>query len=139
VSAQISYEHPEHDAEHDDPIPDAVWYRVDGTNGRWLYVDQPSERLGGVPVGVQDVCRKILSSAEARAMAAALARAADEWDVLDARAKAERERFLEGVRICEELGGHEWPDPGSVRRSGFVCRRCGSAPRTTAHVLATGP
>lgn len=137
MSAKVDYDC-EPDPDHEDPLPDVIWYRVDGhSNGRWLYVDHPNAYYGGVLVGIQGVYRKELSSAEARAMADALLRAADEWDVLKADEDAKRERFLEAVRRCEEeLGGHEWPvieDWHHPPANAFICTRCGSQPRTVAY------
>jgi hypothetical protein len=131
VSAQISYH--ETSGEHDDPLPDVIWYRVDQSNSRWLYVDHPGSYRGGIPVGIQRVYQKDLSSAEARSMAAALLQAADEWDVLEAEVRTERARRSEMVRQCvEDLGGHAWPEV--VQWSGdWVCTRCGSQPETVAY------
>lgn len=132
MTAQISYQY-ETDGGHDDPLPDVIWYRVDQTNSRWLYVDHPSAYRGGIPVGIQRVYQKDLSSEEARAMAAALLLAADEWDVLKAEVRAERDRRSEMVRQCvEDLGGHAWPK-FIQWSSGLVCTRCGSWPETVAY------
>jgi hypothetical protein len=133
VTAKVSYQYDE--GEHDDPLPDVIWYRVDQSNGRWLYVDHPNAYRGGIPVGVQDVYQKDLSSEEARDMAAALMQAADEWDKLDAEIQSDRARFLEAIRHCEEdLGGHQWPPVGGIKSaSDWACRRCGSAPQTSSY------
>lgn len=146
MSAQTSYyNHPE--GEHDDPLPEVIWYRVDGgSNGRWLYVDHPNGYYGGITVGIQWVYRKHLSSGEARAMAAALLQAADEWDVLKPELDAERQRQLDAIRRCEdELGGHQWPiyDWLAVARGQlkveYVCQRCGVGPKTTVTYGSAAP
>lgn len=80
------------------------------------------------------VYTKYLDSDEARAMAQALLEAADEWDVMKAEQDAERRRFDEAVRRCEqELGGHDWPSDIKWS-SDWKCQRCGSVPKTTAFV-----
>lgn len=123
------------------PLDGVVWYLTDDmSNGRWLYVDHPTDD-GLVPLGIQRVYTKYLSPEAARDLAAALLVAADAGAAIKARIKAEREQQAQLVRQCEADGGHQWGPPpptvthatavtysdGTLTRSEFyrVCRRCG--------------
>lgn len=74
-------------------IGELSWHSPDAAgNGRVLYVDAPvPDRSGAyIPVGVQGRARKTLTSAQARAMAAALLAGADLADDFDHRGVTDR-------------------------------------------------